>query len=61
VVLTVKGKAAYQRVLDVAASADADEGIRQGLEDVKKGRTRPAREFFRHERTAVHTRIDEAP
>jgi hypothetical protein len=61
VVLTVKGKAAYQRLLDVAASADADEGIRQGLEDVKKGRTRPAREFFRHERTAVHTRIDEAP
>jgi prevent-host-death family protein len=54
VVLTVKGKAAaivqdaeaYQRLLDVAASADAEEGIRQGLEDVKKGRTRPAREFF---------------
>jgi PHD/YefM family antitoxin component YafN of YafNO toxin-antitoxin module len=54
VVLTVKGKAApvvqaaeaYQRLLDVAASADAEEGIRQGLEDVKKGRKRPAREFF---------------
>jgi prevent-host-death family protein len=54
VVLTVKGKAAaivqdaeaYQRLLDIAASADAEEGIRQGLEDVKKGRTRPAREFF---------------
>jgi prevent-host-death family protein len=54
VVLTVKGKAAaivqdaeaYQRLLDVAASADAEEGIHQGLEDVKKGRTRPAREFF---------------
>jgi prevent-host-death family protein len=54
VVLTVKGKAAaivqdaeaYQRLLDVAAGADAEEGIRQGLEDVKKGRTRPAREFF---------------
>jgi prevent-host-death family protein len=54
VVLTVKGKAAaivqdaeaYQRLLDVAASADAEEGIRQGREDVKKGRTRPAREFF---------------
>ena len=54
VVLTVKGKAAaivqdaeaYQRLLDVAARADAEEGIRQGLEDVKKGRTRPAREFF---------------
>jgi prevent-host-death family protein len=54
VVLTVKGKAAavvqdaaaYQRLLDIAAAADAREGIRQGLEDVSKGRTRPAREFF---------------
>jgi len=54
VVLTVKGKAAavvqdaqaYQRLLDIAASADAAEGIRQGLEDARKGRTRPAREFF---------------
>src|SRR5258708_4572560 len=61
VVLTVKGKAAaivqdaeaYQRLLDVAASADAEEGIRQGLEDVKKGRTRPAREFF-NEFEATH-------
>ena len=54
VVLTVKGKAAaivqdaeaYQRLLDIAAQADAGEGIRQGLEDVKEGRVRPAREFF---------------
>jgi len=54
VVLTVNGKAAaivqdvesYQRLLDIAARADEDEAIRQGLEDVKKGRTRPAREFF---------------
>ena len=54
VVLTVKGKAAaivqdaeaYQRLLDIAASAEAEEGIRQGLEDTKKGKTRPAREFF---------------
>ena len=54
VVLTVKGKAAavvqdaeaYQRLLDVAARADAVEGIRQGLEDAKKGKTRPAKEFF---------------
>ena len=52
IVLTVKGKAAaivqdaeaYQRLLDIAAQADASEGIRQGLEDVKKGRVRPARE-----------------
>jgi len=54
VVLTVKGKAAavvqdaeaYQRLLDMAASADAGEGIRQGLDDVAHGRTRPAREAF---------------
>ena len=54
VVLTVKGKAAaivqdaeaYQRLLDIAAAADAREGIRQGLEDIRKGRTRPARQFF---------------
>jgi prevent-host-death family protein len=54
VVLTVKGKAAaivqdaaaYQRLLDIAASADAGEGIRQGLDDVAHGRTRPARDVF---------------
>jgi hypothetical protein len=36
----------YQRLLDVAGQADAREGIRQGLEDVQKGRVRSAREFF---------------
>jgi prevent-host-death family protein len=54
VVLTVNGKAAavvqdagaYQRLLDLAARADEEEGIRQGLEDVAHGRTRPARAFF---------------
>ncbi len=54
VVLTVKGKAAaivqdaeaYQRLLDIAASASSEEGIRQGLDDVKQGKVRPAREFF---------------
>jgi hypothetical protein len=54
VVLTVKGKAAaivqdaeaYQRLLDIASHADAEEGIRQGLEDAEKGKIRPAREFF---------------
>ena len=29
------------------APAEASEGIREGLEDAKAGRTRPAREFFR--------------
>ena len=54
VVLTVKGKAAaivqdaeaYQRLLDIASSAQAEEGIRQGLDDVAQGRTRPAKEVF---------------
>jgi PHD/YefM family antitoxin component YafN of YafNO toxin-antitoxin module len=54
VVLTVKGKAAaivqdaeaYQRLLDIAASADAEEGIRQGLKDAKTGKVRPAKKFF---------------
>ena len=54
VVLTVNGKAAavvqdaaaYQRLLDIAAHSDAEEGIRQGLADAKEGKVRPAREFF---------------
>jgi prevent-host-death family protein len=54
IILTVNGKpeavvqdaAAYQRLLDLAAAADVNEGIRQGLEDIAAGRTRPAREFF---------------
>ena len=54
VVLTVKGKAAavvldagaYQHLLDIAALADPEEGIRQGLADAKKGKTRPVKEFF---------------
>ena len=58
-VLTINGKAeavlqdakAYQRLLDIAAQADVAEGIRQGLHDVKKGRTRPAREVFDEIRT----------
>jgi len=55
VVLTVNGKAAaviqdpeaYQRLLDIAAQAEAREGIRQGLEDARKRRSRPAKEFFK--------------
>jgi prevent-host-death family protein len=58
-ILTVNGKAeavvqdaeAYQRLLDIAAEADAREGIRQGLEDARKGRTRPARRVFDEIRT----------
>jgi len=54
VILTVNGKAAavvqdaeaYQHLLDLAADASAAEGIRQGLEDLRHGRTRPARDVF---------------
>jgi prevent-host-death family protein len=54
VVLTVNGKAeavvqeeeAYQRLLDTAARADVYEAIRQGVEDIVHGRTRPARKVF---------------
>ena len=35
-----------QRLLDVAASSDAAEGVRQGVEDAQKRRIRPAKEFF---------------
>jgi hypothetical protein len=53
-VLTVKGKAAaivqdagaYQRLLDIAARADVNEGIRQGSEEARLGKGRPAEEFF---------------
>ena len=37
---------AYQRLLDIAARADVEEGIRQGLEDAKQKKIRPIREFF---------------
>jgi hypothetical protein len=54
VVFTVKGNAAaavqdaeaYQRLLDIAAHADAEEGIRQGIENAKEGNLRTARAFF---------------
>jgi hypothetical protein len=54
-VLTVKGKdsamarqtGSSQRMLDDAARADANDGIRQGLEDAKQGKLQSARKFFR--------------
>jgi prevent-host-death family protein len=52
--LTVNGKPAavvqdaeaYQHLLDLAAEASAEEGIRQGREDLADGRTRPAIEVL---------------
>jgi prevent-host-death family protein len=61
VILTANGKAgaviqdaeAYQHLLDLAAEASAAEGIRQGLGNLKTGRTRPAGAVF-HEIRADH-------
>jgi PHD/YefM family antitoxin component YafN of YafNO toxin-antitoxin module len=54
VLLTVNGKVeavvqdvdAYQHLLDLAAGANAEEGVRQGLEDLRNGRTRLASAVF---------------
>ena len=54
VVLTIKGKAeavvqdaaSYQRLLDIAARADAREGIRQGLEEARLCKGIDAEDFF---------------
>lgn len=53
-VLTINGKAelvvqdaaAYQKLLDIAEEARVMDGIRQGLEDMKAGRTQPIAEAF---------------
>ncbi len=54
VILTVNGRAAavvqdaeaYQRLLDLAAASDVDEGIRQGRAQARQGKVRSARSFF---------------
>jgi prevent-host-death family protein len=54
IVLTVNGKpeavlqdpAEYQRLLDLAAIAEEDEAIRQGMEDIRAGRVRPLKDVF---------------
>jgi prevent-host-death family protein len=59
-VLTVNGKAAavvqdaeaYQRLLDLAAEASVEEGVRQGRDDLASGRTRPATDVFDEVRAA---------
>ena len=66
IILTVNGKpeavvqdaAAYQRLLDIAAEADVNEAIRQGLEDLREGRTRPMNEVFEEMRQQTwHTAL----
>lgn len=54
IVLTINGKAAlvvqdagsYQRLLDLAERTRSMDAIRQGLEDMRAGRGRPADEVF---------------
>jgi prevent-host-death family protein len=54
ITLTVNGQpevviqeaAEYQRLLDIAAQAEEDEAIRQGVEDMHAGRTQPLDEVF---------------
>jgi prevent-host-death family protein len=58
VVLTINGKAelvvqdaaSYQKLLDLAEEAKVVEGIRQGLEDMKAGRTISLDDFKEHAR-----------
>src|SRR5437660_4765438 len=68
-VLTINGKAeaviqdaeAYQRLLDIAAQADAREGIRQGLEDARKGGTRPVRSSSANSKLSMAYRVAITP
>jgi hypothetical protein len=53
-VLTINGKAelvvqdaaSYQKLLDALDHVDTIRGIVRGLEDVKAGRSKPAKQFF---------------
>ena len=57
-VLTINGKAelivqdaaSYQKLLDLAEESKVVEGIRQGLEDMKAGRTMSLEDFKLHAR-----------
>jgi prevent-host-death family protein len=59
IVLTINGKAelvvqdaaAYQKLLEIAEEARVLEGIRQGLEDMKAGRTKSLADFKDHARS----------
>jgi hypothetical protein len=54
--VAAKEEEARQRLLDLAAQADESEGIRQGLEDMKNDRTRPACEVLEAFRRSVKYR-----
>lgn len=67
VVLTINGKPelvvldahAYQELLDQKEHLETIAGIRRGLEDVKQGRVRPAREYFAEFMKANNISVDE--
>lgn len=42
----VQDAEACQRMLDIAARADVGEGIRQGMDQARKGNVRDVEEFF---------------
>jgi hypothetical protein len=45
-IVPIRNDTQYEKLRDIAAHADEEEGIRQGLEGVKNGKGRLAREFF---------------
>lgn len=53
----VQDAGAYQRLLDIAARADANEGIRQGLEEARPGArsSGAARNWYRGLREAIRS------
>ena len=59
----VQDAASYQQLLDLAARADVHEGIRQGLQDVALGHTRPAQDVFNQirERCAYSVEVTDPP
>jgi predicted transcriptional regulator len=46
ILLSLEDDSEEQRRLDLAAAASAEEGIRQGLEDMERGLSWPAEEVF---------------
>ena len=44
----------YEQMLEAIDRTEAIEGIRQGLEDIEQGRTRPAEEFFKEMRERLN-------
>ncbi len=52
--LVVQDTRSYQRLLDALDRAEALEGIRRGLESMKRGQGRPAEKVFEEMRKKYH-------